>query len=120
VRHKDGTWRVVDVVANNLLLNPMVKGIIIVIHKISRYARDEQTWAEEEAALAMAKEYHLTETEQRVLTLIAEGKSNPQIAEQLVVSPSTVRFHVTSILLKLGVTSRTEAATVAVRRHLVV
>jgi DNA-binding NarL/FixJ family response regulator len=111
---------VVDVVANNLLLNPTVKGIIIVIHKISRYSRDERTWAEEASAMEMAKEYHLTETEHRVLTLIAEGKSNPQIAEQLVVSPSTVRFHVTSILLKLGVTSRTEAATIAVRRHLVV
>jgi len=119
VRHKDGTWRVVDVVANNLLLNPAVKGIIIVIHKIGRRSRDQRSWAEEEEALTLAKEYHLTETEHRVLTLIAEGKSNPQIAEELVVSPSTVRFHVTSILLKLNVTSRTEAATIAVRLHLV-
>jgi len=120
VRHKDGTWRVVDVVANNLLLDPTVRGIIIVIHKIGRRSRDERTWAEEAAASAMAKEYHLTETEHKVLILIAEGKSNPQIAEQMVISPSTVRFHVTSILLKLGVTSRTEAATLAVRRNLVI
>jgi PAS domain S-box-containing protein len=120
IRHKDGTWRVVDVVANNLLNNPNVKGIVIVIHKIGRHSRDEQSWAEDATALEIAKEYHLTETEHRVLTLIAEGKSNPQIAEEFVVSPSTVRFHVTSILLKLNVTSRTEAATIAVRRHLVV
>jgi PAS domain S-box-containing protein len=120
IRHKDGTWRVVDVVANNLLSNPNVKGIVIVIHKIGRRSRDEQSWAEDATALEIAKEYHLTETEHRVLTLIAEGKSNPQIAEEFVVSPSTVRFHVTSILLKLNVTSRTEAATIAVRRHLVV
>jgi PAS domain S-box-containing protein len=119
VRHNDGTWRIVDVVANNLLHNPSIKGIIIVIHKISRTYRDELAWAEDMTAAEMAKEYHLTDTEHRVLTLIAEGKSNPQIAEQLVVSPSTVRFHVTSILLKLGVTSRTEAAAIAVRRHLV-
>ena len=119
VRHKDGTWRVVDVVANNLLHNPAVKGIIIVIHKISRHSRDERAWAEDAAALSMAKEYHLTESEHRILTMIAEGQSNPQIAEQLVVSLSTVRFHVTNILHKLGVTSRTEAAIIAVRRHLV-
>lgn len=120
VRHKDGTWRIVDVVANNLLHNSSIKGIIIVIHKIGRTYRDELAWSEDTIAAEIAKEYHLTETEHRVLTLIAEGKSNPQIAEQLVVSPSTVRFHVTSILLKLGVTSRTEAATMAVRRHLVI
>jgi len=119
VRHKDGTWRVVDVVANNLLHNPAVKGIIAGIREISRRFRDEGTWVEAAAASAMAKEYRLTESEHRVLTLIAEGQSNPQIAEQLVVSPSTVRFHVSSILRKLGVTSRTEAAAIAVRRHLV-
>ena len=119
VMHKDGTWRVVDAVANNLLHNPTVKGIIIIIHKISKHSRDEQSWAEETAASAMVQKYHLTESEYRVLSLIAEGKSNPQIAEQLVVSPSTVRFHVTNILHKLGVTSRTAAATIAVRRHLV-
>jgi PAS domain S-box-containing protein len=119
VRHKDGTWRVVDAVANNLLHNPTVKGIIVNIREISRHSRDEGAWAEAAAASAMAKEYHLTESEHRVLTLIAEGQSNPQIAEQLVVSPSTVRFHVSSILRKLGVTSRTGAAAIAVRRHLV-
>jgi PAS domain S-box-containing protein len=119
VRHKDGTWRVVDAVANNLLHNPAVKGIIVDIREISRHSRDEGAWAEAAAASAMAKEYHLTESEHRVLTLIAEGQSNSQIAEQLVVSPSTVRFHVSSILRKLGVTSRTEADAIAVRRHLV-
>jgi DNA-binding NarL/FixJ family response regulator len=107
------------VVANNLLNNPNVKGIVIVIHKIGRHSRDEQSWAEDATALEIAKEYHLTETEHRVLTLIAEGKSNPQIAEEFVVSPSTVRFHVTSILRKLGVTSRTAVAAIAVRRRLV-
>jgi len=119
VRHKDGTWRVVDVVANNLLRNPTVRGIVVVIHKISRHHQDERALAEEAAASVVAKKYHLTGGEYRVLTLITEGKSNPQIAEQLVVSPSTVRFHVTGILRKLGVTSRTEAAAIALRRHLV-
>ena len=119
VRHKDGTWRVVDAVANNLLHHPAVKGIIVNIREISRHSRDEGAWAEAAAASAMAKEYHLTESEHRVLTLIAEGQSNSQIAEQLVVSPSTVRFHVSSIFRKLGVTSRAGAAAIAVRRYLV-
>jgi PAS domain S-box-containing protein len=119
VRHKDGTWRLVDAVANNLLQNPTVKGIVVVLHKISRRQQDVRALVEEEAVLAATREYRLTGSEYRVLTLIAEGKSNPQIAEQLVISPSTVRFHVTGILRKLGVTSRTEAAAVALRRHLV-
>jgi PAS domain S-box-containing protein len=119
VRHKDGTWRAVDVIASNLLHNLAVKGIIVDIREISRRSRNEEAWVEAAAASAMAKEYHLTESEHRVLTLITEGQSNPQIAEQLVVSTSTVRFHVSSILRKLGVNSRTEAAAIAVRRHLV-
>lgn len=119
LRHKDGTWHVIDVVANNLLYNPAVRGIIVSVREISGRSRREGAWAEDAAALAMAREYHLTESEHRVLKLIAEGQSNIQIAEQLVVSPSTVRFHVSSILRKLGVTSRTEAAAIAVRCHLV-
>jgi len=119
VRHKDGTWRVVDAIANNLLHNPAVNGIIVDIREMSRHSWDEQARVEDSSASAVATEYHLTQTERRVLNLIAEGLSNPQIAEKLVVSPSTVRFHVTSILRKLGVTSRTAVAAIAVRRRLV-
>lgn len=119
VRHNDGTWRVFDVVGKNMLQNPAVNGMIVVMHEVSKRARHEQTLAEDAAAEAMAKEYHLTRSEHMVLTLLAEGRSNSKIAEELVVSPSTVRFHVTSIFHKLGVTSRTEAAAIAVRRRLV-
>ena len=45
----------------------------------------------------------LTKREREVLTLMAQGMTNPQIAEQLVISPSTVQFHVHNILGKLGV-----------------
>ena len=119
VRHKDGTWRVIDAIANNLLHDPAVKGVIIDIREMSRQSWDEQARVEDSSASAVAKEYRLTQTERKVLNLIAEGLSNPQIAEKLVVSPSTVRFHVTSILRKLGVTSRTAVAAIAVRRRLV-
>jgi len=50
---------------------------------------------------------------------MAEGLSNPDIADRLVVSRSTVKFHVSSILSKLGVSSRTQAVTLALQNKLV-
>jgi NarL family two-component system response regulator LiaR len=61
----------------------------------------------------------LTDREQEVLALLVEGLNNLQIAERLVVSRSTVKFHVSSILSKLGVSSRTEAVALALKHHLV-
>jgi PAS domain S-box-containing protein len=118
VRHKDGTYRIIDVVANNLTRNPAVKGVVFSLRDITWRSREEGAWAEL-AALAIAKDYLLTDKEHRVLVLLAEGQSNPQIAEQLMVSPSTVRFHISSIFSKLGVTSRTEAVALALRRHII-
>jgi len=118
VRHKDGTYRIIDVVANNLTRNPAVKGVVFSLRDITWRSREEGAWAEL-AALAIAKDYLLTDREHRVLVLLAEGQSNSQIAEQLMVSPSTVRFHISSIFSKLGVTSRTEAVALALRRHII-
>ena len=61
----------------------------------------------------------LTERERAVLALMVEGLNNTQIAARLTVSPSTVKSHVSSILSKLGVASRTEAVTLALRNRLV-
>jgi len=61
----------------------------------------------------------LTAREQEILSLMVSGLSNPEIAEQLVVSRSTVKFHVSSILSKLGVSSRTQAVTLALQNKLV-
>lgn len=63
--------------------------------------------------------YDLTEREREVLALMVAGLNNSEIAEKLVVSPSTVKSHVSNILAKFGVTSRTEAAAIAVRLRLV-
>ena len=61
----------------------------------------------------------LTSHEHEVLALMVEGLSNNQIADRLVLSVSTVKFHVSSILSKLGVESRVAAVTLAIQRHLV-
>ena len=63
--------------------------------------------------------HDLTERERAVLALMVEGLNNTEIAEKLVVSPSTIKSHVSNILAKLGVASRTEAAALAVRHRLI-
>jgi len=61
----------------------------------------------------------LTEREREVLTLMVEGLNNTQIAGKMTVSPSTIKSHVSHILAKLSVTSRTEAVTLALRNHMI-
>ena len=61
----------------------------------------------------------LTEREREVLALIIEGLNNTQIAGKLTVSSSTVKSHVSNILSKLGVASRTEAVTLALRNRII-
>ena len=119
VKHKDGTWHAIDVWATNLLQNPAVKGVVIYFRDISGRSGTEGAWAGQTAAILTAKDYHLTQSELRVLALLVDGQSNARVAEQLVISPSTVRFHVSNIIRKLGVANRTEAAALAVRRHVV-
>jgi NarL family two-component system response regulator LiaR len=63
--------------------------------------------------------YDLTERERAVLVLLVAGLNNTEIAEKLIVSPSTIKSHVSHILAKLDVASRTEAVALAVRHHLV-
>jgi NarL family two-component system response regulator LiaR len=63
--------------------------------------------------------FDLTERERVVLDLMVEGLNNTQIAGRLTVQLSTVKSHVSNILSKLGVSSRTEAVTLALRNHLV-
>lgn len=92
-----------------------------------RNARSGRSTLAAEAAQALIQrvtrptepEPGLTPRELEVLALMVEGHNNPQIADQLVVSRSTVKFHVSSILGKLGVASRTEAVSKALREKLI-
>jgi NarL family two-component system response regulator LiaR len=63
--------------------------------------------------------YNLSDREREILKLMVEGLSNIAIAERLIITQSTVKFHVSNILSKLGVSSRTEAVALALRHHLV-
>jgi len=65
------------------------------------------------------QEEGLTVRELEILKLMVTGESNPDIAEKLFVSRSTVKFHVSNILMKLGATTRTEAVAMALHKKLV-
>lgn len=61
----------------------------------------------------------MTDREHEILALIVDGLSNSEIAGRLFISQSTVKFHVSNILSKLGVTTRTEAVALALKQKLV-
>lgn len=63
--------------------------------------------------------FEMTDRELEVLALLADGLNNREIAEQLYVSRSTVKTHVSNILTKLGVSSRTEAVAYAIENDLI-
>jgi NarL family two-component system response regulator LiaR len=89
-------------------------------------ATDGQVQLAPEAVARLMHEVHapeapqaLTERETEVLKLLARGKANKQIANSLFIEEETVKAHVSSILMKLSVSSRTQAALHAVRIGLV-
>ncbi|MEB3358996.1 MAG: response regulator transcription factor [Synechococcales bacterium] len=71
------------------------------------------------APSSMIAENPLTQREKEILTLIASGKSNSEIADTLYIAPGTVRVHVHSILQKLEVRDRTQAAVLALQKGLI-
>jgi NarL family two-component system response regulator LiaR len=66
-----------------------------------------------------APNYGLSPREWEVLGLLVDGLSNSQIAERLVISPATAKFHVRNIFSKLGVSNRAEAIALAWQHHLI-
>ena len=89
--------------------------IVDSIHTIHKGGRDLAPCVTEALLSQMKSEQlmtqaHLSAREQDVLDLIAKGRSNSDIADKLFISVRTVKFHVSSILAKLNVKNRTEAA----------
>lgn len=79
----------------------------------------EPMLASSAAAPVSTEQTGLTPREREVLAMMAEGASNKIIAWKLAISEHTVKFHVASILAKLGAGSRTEAVTLGIRKGLV-
>ena len=67
----------------------------------------------------LTEEFQLTKREKEILSLMVEGLSNKEIAKRLFLSTSTIQFHITNILSKLGVSKRTEAVYLALKQKLV-
>ena len=82
------------------------------------YLREQPSVGKESQTTRPARRF-LSPREHEVLIQLARGRSNKAIAVRLNVSESTVKFHVTSVLNKLGVNTRTEAVSVGIRRQLV-
>jgi NarL family two-component system response regulator LiaR len=106
----------------------LVKGISAEeLAEAIRVAHSGQTVLSREATQALIQpneplaelDYDLTDRELQVLTLLAEGLSNAEIARRLDVSLSTARHHVSAILTKLGVANRAEAVALALRHGLI-
>jgi len=91
----------------------VIDGHLVVPHRLGPAARGEEG---DHAALLAAQ---LTPRERQVLALLVEGADGRSVAKRLGISRNTVRTHVQSILSKLQVHSRLEAATFAVRHRLV-
>jgi NarL family two-component system response regulator LiaR len=98
-----------------------------VVGEAIRSAHEGRTVLAPEATEALIKArtsppkpgYDLSDREREVLALIVEGLSNDEIAERLMISPNTVRKHVSACMSKLEATNRAQAAAEAVRHNLV-
>jgi DNA-binding NarL/FixJ family response regulator len=97
--------------AGDAMISPRIAG------KLVERLREIDDRADEDAGDEV--DYGLTERESEILRLIASGKDNAGIANELIISPKTVKNHVASILEKLGLENRIQAAVYAVRRGLV-
>jgi NarL family two-component system response regulator YdfI len=78
-----------------------------------------ESWLGARRQTAVPEETDLTAREQEVLRMMADGAANKAIAWKLGVSEHTVKFHVASILAKLGAGTRTEAVSMGMRRGLI-
>jgi DNA-binding NarL/FixJ family response regulator len=108
-------WGMLEMGAAGYLLKD--EAPIKIVAAVRAVAQGQQLWTAEQFIRArhwqqevQARWLDLTNQEKKVLALIAGGKSNKEISQELNVTARTVEFHVSNILSKLGVTSRLEAA----------
>jgi DNA-binding NarL/FixJ family response regulator len=108
-------WGMLEMGAVGYLLKEQAPTEIVAA--VQAVAQGQQLWTVDQITAArhwqqevQARWSALTEREQKVLALVAVGKSNKEISQALNITARTVEFHVSNILSKLDVTSRVEAA----------
>jgi len=105
----------------NTVIKDVLSGSMYFDSSISKYVMqttiDTQHTAQNEVKIKDC--YNLTQQEKRVLLLLASGSSNQQIAKKLNISINTTKVHVCSILQKMQVEDRTQAAIKAIRENLI-
>jgi len=94
----------------------VAQGDAVLDPKITRQVLARMQRAEQSAGNAAFRD--LSRRELQVLALVTEGKTNAEIAQELILSEKTARNHISAILRKLNVSNRIEAATYAVRHHI--
>jgi DNA-binding NarL/FixJ family response regulator len=97
------------------LLQPVVASKLL--RHVGGRPSASETGARQTGQMAHIEE--LTERELEVLRLLAQGMPNKEIAAHLVISERTAKFHVSSIMSKLGATNRTEAVALAAQHGLI-
>ena len=100
-------------------IQAVASGQLLVSPRVSRALVGVLGAAADRSKLAAAIESTLSERELQILRLLAMGRGNADIADELFLSPATVKNHVAEVLNKLGVENRIEAAAYAVRADLV-
>jgi DNA-binding NarL/FixJ family response regulator len=111
-----------DVTTDQLLaaIWATVAGLGVTLEPFSQAEDEHIGWiATDERSVPEPLTEHLTARETVVLCLMASGLGNKEIASRLDISEHTVKFHVSSVLAKLGAVSRTEAVTIGIVRGLI-
>jgi DNA-binding NarL/FixJ family response regulator len=101
-----------------LLKDNAHRDLLSIIRAVNEGLKEVDPTVARELAQHMA-DSPLTERELEVLTIIADGNSNREVAESLGIHEDTVKGHVKNILAKLGARDRTHAVTVALRRGII-
>ena len=104
------------------VIKDVLDGSMYFDSKVSGYVMEQTSKNTEEKVLgdlSVKDCYNLTQQEKRVLILLSSGCNNSQIASKLEISVNTTKVHVCSILQKMGVEDRTQAAIKAIRENLI-
>lgn len=109
----------VGFVLKNMSVDALVNSIREAREGMSSFAPEATRALIRMRTAPLSLEHGLTKREHEVLTLLADGLSNHEIALHFQISYSTVQFHVSNILSKMGVSNRVEAAAVAIRHKLI-